>query len=465
MPSFDCSIVFKAYDVRGIYPTTFNEEFACVFGHAFVQYLNAKTIALGHDMRLSSPTLAQAFATGANEAGADVVHLGQIGTDMYYFAVAHYGYDGGAMLTASHNPKDYNGIKCVREKSIPISGDAGLPEIRALIESGSLRPGSLRGKLLHKDCMEDFKAHVLSFIDPGAIRPLKVVLDPGNGMGGAMASRLLEDLPLEIIPINFEPDGSFPRHEPNPMLPENRKELVERVLASKADLGIAWDGDADRCFFVDERGEFVEGYYMTALLAEAALKKHPGQKIIFDPRLIWANLEVIQKNGGIPIINKSGHSFIKARMRQENALFAGESSAHYYFRDNYYADSGMIPALIVLELLSTSGKSLRELLEPYRSRYFISGELNFAVSDSREMTQEDLEKIQKLIATVEEHYREGEIDHIDGLSIAFHEWRFNLRASNTEPLLRLNVEARSQSLLNEKTAALIEMIQKFSSNP
>ncbi|MCC6445964.1 MAG: phosphomannomutase/phosphoglucomutase [Armatimonadetes bacterium] len=461
MSSYDCARVFKAYDVRGIYPDIFNETFARDFGHAFAQYLGAGKVALGHDMRLSSPAIARAFAEGATGAGADVVHLGQIGTDMYYFAVARYGYDGGAMVTASHNPKEYNGIKCVREKSIPISGDSGLPEIRQLLETKALRPGPRKGTVEHKDCMEEFLAHALSFIDPKVIKPLKVVMDAGNGMGGYMAQRLFAGLPLETVTINFEPDGSFPNHEPNPMLPENRTELTERVVSEKADLGIAWDGDADRCFFVDGDGEFIEGYYISAFLAESALKKRPGAKIIFDPRVIWANLDVACKYGGIPLINKSGHSFIKARMREENALFAGESSAHYYFRDNYYADSGMIPALIVLELLSESGKTLKELLAPYQNRYCISGELNFSIGGAREMTPCEQEKIRQLIAEVESRYQNGEIDRLDGISIAFGQWRFNLRSSNTEPLVRLNVEARSRDLLEEKTEELTRLIRSF----
>ncbi|MEW5766500.1 MAG: phosphomannomutase/phosphoglucomutase [bacterium] len=439
--------MFKAYDVRGIYPDQLNEEVAYRIGRAYSEFIKPKTVMVGRDIRLSSKSLSEALNRGLTEQGVNVVDAGQIGTDMVYFGVAHYRYDGGIMITASHNPKEYNGMKFVREQSIPISGDTGIMEIRDIVISGEFTPSDKVGQVEEQDIYQDYTGHVLSFIDPKVIKPYKVVLNGGNGVAGDIISQIIEHLPIQSIPIYFEPDGTFPRGEPNPLLPKNRTETIEKVKEEKADLGVAWDGDADRCFFIDEKGNFIEGYFITALLAETLLKKHPGEKIIFDPRLTWANIEVVKENRGIPIINKSGHAFFKERMRQENALFAGEMSAHFYFRENYFADNGIIPFLLILELMSTSGKSLSDLLKPLMSKYFISGEINRRVEDGAAKLKE-----------IEGRYQDGKVEHIDGLSVEFPDWRFNLRVSNTEPLIRLNVEARSRKIMEEKRDELLEML-------
>jgi len=440
--------IFKAYDVRGTYPDQMNEEVAYRIGWATSRFLNARTLAVGRDMRLSSPALAQALIGGITDAGTDAVDLGMIGTDMYYMAVPKYGYDGGIMVTASHNPKNWNGMKFIREGAIPISGDTGIGRIRDLVLSDNVQPSPRKGAVIQKDIYEDYVQHVLSFIDPGRIRPYKIVLDPGNGMGGHIAGRIFEHLPCQIVPMNFEPDGNFPNHEPNPMLEENQGPIIEKVREEKADLGVMWDGDADRCFLVDSDGRFVEGYFITALLAEAVLRKKPGSTVICDPRNTWAVVETVLANGGRIVINKAGHSFFKEAMRRENAAFAGEMSGHYYFRENYCADSGMIPVLMILELMSDKGQSLAELLEPFRSRYFISGEINSTVENAAEI----IEKLRR-------RYSDGEQSMIDGLSVEYSDWRFNVRPSNTEPLLRLNVEARSRELMEEKRDELLAQIR------
>ena len=440
--------IFKAYDVRGIYPDQINEEAAYRIGWATSKFLNAKTIAVGRDMRLSSPALAKALIEGITSAGTDAVDLGMIGTDMYYMAVPKYGYDGGIVVTASHNPKEWNGMKFIRAGAVPISSDTGLKEIKELSLNGNISKASVQGKVYQKDIYEDYVQHVLSFIDPSKIKPYKIVMDPGNGMGGYIASHIFKHLPCQIIPMNFEPDGTFPNHEPNPMLEENQGPIVERVLAEKADLGVMWDGDADRCFLVDSNGRFVEGYFITALLAEAVLRKKPGATILCDPRNIWAVVDTVRENGGRLVINKAGHSFLKEAMRRENAAFGGEMSGHYYFQENYCADSGMIPVLMILELMSEKGKSLAELVEPLRSKYFISGEINSEVEDA-----------QAIIAKLKERYSDGEISLIDGLSVEYPDWRFNVRPSNTEPLLRLNVEARSKELMEQKRDELLAQIR------
>jgi phosphomannomutase len=374
--------IFKAYDVRGLYPSEVNEEAARQIGRGFVSYLQARRIAVSRDMRLSSPSLAAAFIEGACAQGADVVDYGMMGTDMLYYAVARDKHDGGVQITASHNPKEYNGIKMVRREAFPLSGDAGIGDIRDLITTGRLpRESDQPGRVSTMEVVEDYIRHVLSFIDPQIIKPFNVVLDAGNGIAGMVAPRLFERLPCRTTALCFEVDGTFPNHEANPLIEENRRDIVARVKEEKADIGIAWDGDADRVFFIDGAGEFVAGDFVTALLAEAFLIKHPGATVLYDVRASYAVKDVVAKYGGTALMNRVGHAFFKRRMREEDAIFGGEVTGHYYFRDNFFADNGFIPALLILELMSRKGQTLAQLLEPLRQRYFISGEINTQVSD------------------------------------------------------------------------------------
>jgi phosphomannomutase len=442
--------VFKAYDVRGLYPTELDEDGAYRVGRAYVEHFEPRTIAVGRDMRLSSPAMAAAVMNGAADGGADVLDLGLVGTEMVYYAVGELGLDGGICVTASHNPKDYSGMKIVRRGALPVGGDSGLGEVRerALADFGAV---SRRGEIHPEDVWPGFVEKVLSFIDAEAIRPLRVVVDAANGMAGVMLPPVLERLPqLEVVRCHFEPDGTFPNHEPNPLLPENREFIVARTRAEGADLGVAYDGDADRCFFIDDTGEFVPGDFVTALLAEAVLEKEPGGKVIYDVRASRAVAETIERAGGVPLVNRVGHAFIKHRMREEGALFAGEVSAHYYFRDFSQADSGVVPFLLMLELLSTRGRKLSELLGPYRERFFLTGEINTPVADVPLKLQE-----------LKEHYSAegGRVSHLDGISIDFDDWHFNVRPSNTEPLLRLNLEALSGELMEAKRDEVLALIR------
>jgi phosphomannomutase len=442
--------VFKAYDVRGVYPSELDEEGAYAIGRAFVEVFEPKKIAVGHDMRVSSPSMAEAVIRGASEAGADVLELGLVGTEMVYFAVGELGLDGGVAVTASHNPKEYTGMKIVRRGALPVGGESGLLDIRdralALSDrSEGLTPGQVRPY----DIWEQYVERVLSFIDPSAVKPLKVVIDAANGMAGVMLPRVLERLPqVETVRCYFEPDGTFPNHQPNPLLPENREFIVRKTLEEQADFGVAFDGDADRCFFVDDAGEFVPGDFVTALFAELLLEKEPGVKIIYDVRASWAVPETIERAGGIPLMNRVGHAFIKHRMREEDAAFGGEVSGHYYFRDFSQADSGVVPFLLMLELLSKRGQKLSEILRPFRETYFITGELNTPVPDVATKLQE-----------LEERFgQEGKVSHLDGVSIDAEDWHMNVRPSNTEPLLRLNLEARSKELMERKRDEVVEAI-------
>jgi len=439
--------IFKAYDIRGIYPEELDERKAYRIGRAFIRYLGTGNLIIGRDARLSSPSLSEAFSAGALEEKCQVTHAGMVSTDMVYFALGYYGYQGACMVTASHNPSQYNGFKLLKEGVIPLSGDSGLPEVAKLYEKMESREFPAKS-YFKRDVYPDYVKHVLSFIEPKKIQPLKVVMDTGNGVAGVVAQHVFSPLPqIKIVPLNFTPDGRFPAHEPNPQLAENREQIVKAVLEEKADLGIAWDGDGDRCFFIDDQGQFVEGYYITALLIEAILRKHPGEKVIFDNRLIWANIEAARRNNGFPILNRAGHSFIKARMRKENAVFGGEASGHYYFRENFYADNGMIPALLILELLSVRGMRMSRLIAPLKEKYFISGEINVRVEEPLRL----LKKIQK-------SFSDGQVSLMDGVSVEYPEWRFNLRPSQTEPLIRLNVETRAEKLLKEKTELLLRLI-------
>ena len=436
--------IFKAYDIRGIYPTQINEDTVAKIGYFYVKFTKVINICVGRDIRISSPILFEHFVKGALLAGAKVTDLGVIATDMVYFATAKYGFDGGVQITASHNPKEYNGVKLVLRDAKPLSGDSGIYAIRDLVLGSANQkfdyPASIDG-IEKLDIKDDYINHVLSFVDKDKIKGLKVVIDAGNGIAGTILPDVFSHLGCELIPLYFEPDGNFPNHQAEPLDEENVKDLEKLVVERHADLGVAYDGDADRCFFIDEKGGYSTGYFITAMLAKNILKNHPGEKIIHDPRQIWAIEDTINSMGGVSIISKAGHAFIKERMRQENAIFAGELSSHFYFRENYYADNGMIPMLMMLEHIITERKPLSQLLAYYRSKYFASPEINYKVSD-----------VSKILAHVEEHYKDkaSRIYHIDGLSVDFLNWRFNLRGSNTEPLIRLNAEAKSQEILDKQ---------------
>ncbi len=439
--------VFKAYDVRGIYGAELDEEGAYAVGRAYVEQFEPHRIAVGRDMRLSAPSMAAAAIEGARDGGADVVDIGLAGTEMIYFAVGSLGLDGGIAVTASHNPKEYTGMKIVRHGALPVGGESGLFDVRDRALRGFGEPAR-RGDVSQTDIYPAYVDQVLSFVDVATIRPLRVVVDAANGMAGAMLTPVLERLPIETVRCYFEPDGSFPNHQPNPLLPENREFIVAKTLGEGADFGVAFDGDADRCFFVDDAGEFVPGDFATALLAESVLAVEPGAKIIYDVRASWAVPETIEAAGGVPLVNRVGHAYIKHRMRTEDAAFGGEVSGHYYFRDFCQADSGVVPFLLMLEIVSRKGQKLSEILRPYRERYFITGELNTPVPDVALKLQE-----------LEERFGpEGKISHLDGISVEAEGWHFNVRPSNTEPLLRLNLEARSRELMERKRDEVLEVI-------
>ena len=444
--------IFKAYDVRGLYPSEVNEEGARAIGAAFVAYLQAKRIAVGRDMRLSSPALAAAFIDGATAQGADVVDYGMVSTDMLYFADASDGHDGGVQITASHNPKEYNGLKMVRREAFPLSGDAGISDIRDMIAESRLPPpAGRRGAVTAKDVLAPYVAHVMGFIDPSIVRPFNVVLDAGSGMAGLVAPKLFEQLPCRATKLCFDIDGRFPNHEANPLIEENRRDIVEAVVAQKADIGIAWDGDADRCFFIDGTGGFVSGDFVTALLAEAFLLKYPGASIIYDLRASYAVRDVVAKYGGTSYMNRVGHAFFKRRMRETNAIFGGEVTGHYYFRDNFYADNGFIPALLMLELMSRKGQTLHELLRPLASTYFISGEINTKLA-SMDLVPAKLDQLAAKYADAHQYT-------LDGLSVEYPGWHFNVRPSNTEPLLRLNLEATTPEMMTAKRDEVVALIR------
>ncbi|HSV13653.1 MAG TPA: phosphomannomutase/phosphoglucomutase [Tepidisphaeraceae bacterium] len=444
--------IFKAYDVRGLYPGEVNEDAARQIGRAFVAYLKAKRIAVSRDMRLSSPSVAAAFIDGARQQGADVVDYGMLATDMMYFAVARDGHDGGAQITASHNPKQYNGIKLVRREAFPLSGEEGLGDIRDMIVKQTIPAAAGRsGSLTQMDVLDDYVKHVLSFIDTRIIKPFNVVLDAGSGMGGLVAPKLFDRLPCRTTKLCFDIDGTFPNHEANPLIEENRRDIVERVVRDHADIGIAWDGDADRCFFIDGTGEFIAGDFVTALLAEAFLLKNPGAKVVYDVRASYAVKDMVAKYGGTALMNRVGHAFFKKRMREEGAIFGGEVTGHYYFRDNFYADNGFIPAMLMLELMSHKGQTLHELVAPLRQKYFISGEINTKMPDMRVVQ----EKVDALAA----RYADAKVYSMDGTSVEYPDWHFNVRASNTEPLIRLNLEATTQQMMEQKREEVLAFIR------
>jgi phosphomannomutase len=446
----DC---FKAYDIRGRIPDQLNADIAYRIGNATVEYLNAKTMVLGRDIRLSSDELAKAVARGINDAGADVLDIGLCGTEVIYFATGDLEADGGIMVTASHNPADYNGLKLVREQSKPISADTGLMDIRNIAEGDERRQSDTPGKSTHEDVSKRYVDRILSFIDPDKLKPLKIVSNPGNGGAGLALDLLEPHLPIEFVKVHHEPDGTFPNGVPNPMLEENRRPTIDAIQQSKADFGIAWDGDFDRCFFFDENGRFIEGYYIVGLLAEALLQKNPGNSVIYDPRLTWNTIEIVAAAGGNAIQSKSGHSFIKQVMREQDALYGGEMSAHHYFRNFFYCDSGMIPWLLVAQLVSASGKKLSELVNDRMNLFPASGEINRKVADAPTAIQ----RLNDLYAKDAKS-----IDKTDGISLEFEEWRFNLRASNTEPVIRLNVESRAnEALMKEKVKDILSILDQM----
>ena len=442
--------VFKAYDVRGLYGPELDEEGAYAIGRAYVEHFEPRSIAVGRDMRTSAPAMAAAVMDGAADGGADVRDLGMVGTEMVYFAVGDLGLDGGICVTASHNPKEYTGMKIVRAGALPVGGDTGLEDVRqrALAGFGAV---ARRGEITPLDVWPGFVDKVLSFVDVEAIRPLRIVVDAANGMAGAMLPPVLERLPqVDVVRCYFDPDGTFPNHEPNPLLEENRQFIVTKTREEGADLGVAYDGDADRCFFVDDTGEFVPGDFITALFSQVMLEKNPGGTVLYDLRASWAVPRTIAAAGGTAIVSRVGHAFIKQRMRQEHAVFAGEVSAHYYFRDFTQADTGVVPFLLMLELLSKRGEKLSEILRPFREHYFITGEINTPVADVASKLQE-----------LEERYAaEGaRISHVDGISVDFDTWHFNVRPSNTEPLVRLNLEALSEDEMATRRDEVVALIQ------
>ena len=418
-------------------------------GRAYADELSPKKVCIGYDIRLSGPALYDAFARGLNDAGVDVVHLGMVGTEMVYFATAFYGYDGGCMITASHNPPQYNGLKMVRQESRPVSSDTGLNEMeRRAFEKQWEKTG--KGTRVDQDVYEDFITHLLAIVSPNDLKPLKVLCDVGNGAAGVALEKLLPHLPLEVTRRLFEPDGNFPNGVPNPILEESRAETVALMHRESFDFGVAWDGDYDRCFFFDEHGDFIEGYYIVGLLAQSILKNDPNHTIVYDPRLTWNTLDIVKKLGGKAVICKSGHAFIKEKMRAEDATYGGEMSAHHYFKQHWYCDSGMIPFLLIAKLVSETGRSLGDLVKEMVTNYPCSGEVNSTVTD-----------VPTVLQRVEGLYSQGgTIDRIDGLSIEYPNWRFNLRGSNTEPVIRLNVETRGDhDLMKAKTAELLAIIR------
>ena len=452
---------FKAYDIRGRVPDELNTDIAYAIGRAYAEVVAPKKVVVGHDIRLTSEAIKAAVAQGLMDAGVDVYDIGQCGTEEIYFATFHakvdgQAMDGGIVVTASHNPKDYNGMKFVREGSRPISGDTGLFDIQRLAEENSFADVAVKGSQFPLDTATDYIDHLLSYVDVAALKPLKIVVDAGNGGAGAVIDRLealtgAKKLPFTFIKLHHQPDGNFPNGVPNPLLTENRAATIAAVKEHKADLGIAWDGDFDRCFFFDENGDFIEGYYVVGLLAEAFLLSHPGEKIVYDPRLTWNTEAIVETSGGIAVQSKTGHAFIKERMRLENAIYGGEMSAHHYFRDFAYCDSGMIPWLLVAQLISVRNQPLSQMVAARMAAYPCSGEINRRIAEPA-----------AAIAAVETHFagQAEVVEHIDGLSMSFGDWRFNLRMSNTEPVVRLNVESRGNTaLMEEKTACLLALLE------
>jgi phosphomannomutase len=442
---------FKAYDIRGKVPSELNAELAYKVGKSVAKYLNAKSVVIGRDVRKSSPELSKALANGLTDAGCDVIDLGLCGTEMIYFATPYLNADGGVMITASHNPPEYNGLKFVKRGSVPMGYDSGLKEIEKMILNNQLGENSIqKGKVVQKNIMNEFIESLKKFYNPEKIKPYKVVVNAGNGCVGPALDELEKNLPIKMIKVFHEPDSNFPNGVPNPLLPENRHSTIEAMKKDNADLGVAWDGDYDRCFFFDEKGNFIEGYYIVGLLAKSILKLNPNEKIVHDPRLTWNTIEVVKKSGGEAVVSKSGHAYIKQKMREVNAIYGGEMSAHHYFRDNFYSDSGLIPFLLILQLISEENKPFSSLVEEMVNSYPCSGEINSTIENPKEKLEQ-----------IKAKYSDGIIDELDGVSIEYPNWRFNVRLSNTEPLIRLNVESRGdKNLMEEKTKELLNFIRQ-----
>jgi phosphomannomutase/phosphomannomutase/phosphoglucomutase len=452
MPKLRC---FKAYDIRGRIPEELNDTLAYQIGQAYAAFVKPRMVAVGRDIRESSAQLLGSLTRGLTDSGVDVADIGLCGTEGVYFATFSERLDGGIMVTASHNPPDYNGMKFVREQSRPISADTGLADMQALIEGSRLPGNAVRsGRVSALDTSGDYLQHLLGYVAADKLKPLRIVVNAGNGGAGLIIDQLEPHLPFEFIKINHRPDGSFPHGVPNPMLEENRASTIEAIRRSKADAGLAWDGDYDRCFFFDEHGDFIEGYYLVGLLAEVFLRRYRGARIVHDPRLTWNTIDIVQQNGGQPVLCKSGHAFIKQRMREVDAVYGGEMSAHHYFRDFAYCDSGMIPWLLVLAAMSASGKTLSDLVGERQALYPVSGEINRQIGEQAGAAMSAMARVQQNYQA-----RAKSIDFTDGLSMEFERWRFNLRASNTEPLVRLNVESRGNAtLMHEKTAEILRLL-------
>lgn len=441
---------FKAYDIRGKVPSELNADMAYKIGRTYAHYIGAKKVVIGYDVRKSSVELSKALANGLTDSGADVVNIGLCGTEMIYFATPYLKADGGIMITASHNPPEYNGMKFVRQDSVPVGYNSGLSDIEKMILKDELGEKNAQpGKVSSMDIMKPFIENLKKFYEAEKIKPLNVVVNAGNGCAGLALDNLEKDLPVNMIKILNEPDSDFPNGVPNPLLPDNRQISIDAVNKSNADLGVAWDGDYDRCFFFDEKGNFIEGYYIVGLLAKSILKKNPGENIVHDPRLVWNTVEIVEKAGGKAVQSVSGHAFIKQKMREVNGIYGGEMSAHHYFRDNSYSDSGMIPFLLILQLMSEENKKLSELVGEMIEKYPCSGEINSTINNPKDKLEE-----------IDKKYSGGNRDYSDGLSVEYDNWRFNLRISNTEPIIRLNVETRGDiNLMKEKTDELLKAIR------
>lgn len=441
--------IFKAYDIRGVFPTELNEEAAYAIGRAFATLLKVDTVIVGRDMRLSGPQLFHAVTAGLMDQGTDVINIGMVSTDQYYFACATLN-QAGMMVTASHNPAQYNGFKMVKKMPYLLSGEEGIQDLRRIVENDAFDPPARQGRMIEKDLSEDFVNYVLGLIDVNVLAPLKVIADTGNGMVGPILKRVYERLPsVTLTGMYLDPDGSLPNHGLDPLQPENRAELQRRVPSEGADIGFAFDGDGDRFFTIDDRGEFVSGDFLTALMGQYFLEKYPGANILYDVRASWAVPDLIRAAGGVPLMERVGHAFIKARMARENAVFAGEVTGHYYFKDFFFADSGVVPSLVILEMLSKKKSKLSDLLRPLEASYFISGEINTRISSDVKA------KMQELAET----FKDGQVEWFDGVSVTYPDWHFNVRPSNTEPLLRLNLEAKSKSLMEEKRDQILTMIR------
>lgn len=449
------SNIFKSYDVRGIYPTDFNEEIADKITQSYIKLFNPKKVVLGRDVRESGESLFNSILKAFIDAGIDVLDIGIVSTDEFYFAVGSNEVDGGITVSASHNPREYNGMNFCKNNAEPISGETGLSQMKEMLlnDTYQVPAASQKGKVEKLYVRDDFIKNAISFINKDLLKPMKIVANANFGVDFLILKRAIEmyNLPLTVVPLNEKPDGTFPKGPPNPLLPENREETLQLIKKEHANLGVSWDGDGDRCFFADEKANFIEGYFITAILAKEILKKYPGGKILIDPRLIWATTEEINNSGGTTIISKPGMTIIADKMKQENAVFAGEMSSHFYFKENFYRDNGVIPLFLILEMISKYNTTLSKLALPYTSKYFISGEINFETENKDE-----------IIKIAEEKYKDGKIEYIDGLSVEYQDWRFNLRKSNTEPLLRLNLEARSENLMQEKTKDLFNLIKSNS---